>query len=194
MSSNAVQCQKIQVDASSCRFLVPSSAVECHIRPQHRSTPGATQPAATVSGLPGQAHAMIRTVSSADDRSNIDDVIAFAPSRGRFVGSLVALPVLGRARLQASPKPCGVLDVRPEWTQRWSVTGRQARRPSGQAHRAWPSRRYWWGQPPRRRVISRPISAPTPARSMAALGLPRLSVHPRPNRRGTSSVCRPCTP
>src|ERR1035437_9813402 len=114
MSSNAVQCQKIQVNASSCRFLVPSSAVECHIRPQHRSTPGATQPAATVSGLPGQAHAMIRTVSSADDRSNIDDVIAFAPSRGRFVGSLVALPVLGRARLGAGRAsgvdPAGVGD------------------------------------------------------------------------------------
>jgi hypothetical protein len=45
-----------------------------------------------------------------------------------------------------------------------------------------------WGQRVNRRVITSPISATTPASSIAALGLPKLSVYPRPKRRGTHSA------
>lgn len=43
-------------------------------------------------------------------------------------------------------------------------------------------------QPTKRSVITSPITATTPANSIAARGLPKFGVHPRPNRRGTHNA------
>lgn len=88
---------------------------------------------------------------------------------------------------QCEPSLHAFGELSPEWTRWWLVSGqpRHLRARSG-VHAA--GYAVNGGQPPKRRVISRPISATTPARSIAALGLPKLSVHPTPNRRGTSSA------